>query len=117
MKTLLLVIQKFLFKQVFGILVITYLTIIPQFCIFQPKYFLVFGKEIAFKCIFSFQGDYFLFHKCKHQFQHFLFKKFVSCKQGINLSRPDPGRGQKINLNFYFHSSLLCLKRFYEGLK
>ena len=22
----------------------------------------------------------------------------------------------KINLNFYFHSSLRCLKRFYEGL-
>ena len=23
----------------------------------------------------------------------------------------------KINLNFYFHTSLWCLKRFYEGLK
>ena len=23
----------------------------------------------------------------------------------------------KINLNFYFHTSLRCLKRFYEGLK
>ena len=31
--------------------------------------------------------------------------------------RLDPGRRKKINLNFYFHTSLWCLKRFYEGLK
>ena len=24
---------------------------------------------------------------------------------------------KKINLNFYFHTSLWCLKKFYEGLK
>ena len=30
---------------------------------------------------------------------------------------PDPRRRAKINLNFYFHTSLWCLKRFYEGLK
>ena len=35
----------------------------------------------------------------------------------INPSRPDPGRREKINLNFYFHTSLWCLKTFYEGLK
>ena len=35
----------------------------------------------------------------------------------INPSRLDPGRRKKINLNFYFHTSLWCLKRFYEGLK
>ena len=37
----------------------------------------------------------------------------------FNPSRPDPEeiRREKINLNFYFHTSLLCLKRFYEGLK
>ena len=29
----------------------------------------------------------------------------------------DPGRREKINLNFYFHTSLWCLRRFYEGLK
>ena len=34
----------------------------------------------------------------------------------INPSRPDPGRREKINLNFYFHT-LWCLKSFYEGLK
>ena len=33
-----------------------------------------------------------------------------------NLSRPDPGRREKINLNF-FHTSLWYLKSFYEGLK
>ena len=32
-------------------------------------------------------------------------------------SRPNPGRREKINLNFYFHTSLWCLKRFYEDLK
>ena len=35
----------------------------------------------------------------------------------LNPSRPNPGRREKIKLNFYFHTSLWCLKRFYEGLK
>ena len=34
----------------------------------------------------------------------------------FNLSYPDPRRREKINLNFYFHTSLWCLKRFYKGL-
>ena len=34
----------------------------------------------------------------------------------LNPSRPNPGRREKIKLNFYFHTSLWCLKRFYEGL-
>ena len=34
-----------------------------------------------------------------------------------NHSRPDPGRGEKINLNFCFHTYLWCFKMFYEGLK
>ena len=34
----------------------------------------------------------------------------------FNPSRPDPGGREKINSNFYFHTSLWCLKRFYEGL-
>ena len=34
----------------------------------------------------------------------------------FNSSRPNPGREEKINSNFYFHTFLLCLKRFYEGL-
>ena len=32
-------------------------------------------------------------------------------------SRPDSERREKINLHFYFHTYLWCLKRFYESLK
>ena len=35
----------------------------------------------------------------------------------INPSRPNPGRREKIKSNFYFHTSLWYLKRFYKGLK
>ena len=35
----------------------------------------------------------------------------------LTPSHLDPGRGEKINLNFYFHISLRCLKGFYESLK
>ena len=35
---------------------------------------------------------------------------------GFNSSRSDRGQREKINLNFYLHTSLRCLKRFYEGL-
>ena len=35
----------------------------------------------------------------------------------FNPSRFNPGRREKIKSNFYFHTSLWCLKRFYEGLK
>ena len=35
----------------------------------------------------------------------------------FNLSRPDPGRREKINLNFSFHTTLWWLKRFYKGPK
>ena len=35
----------------------------------------------------------------------------------FNPSRPNHGRRRKIQLNFYFHTSLGCFKRFYEGLK
>ena len=35
----------------------------------------------------------------------------------INPSRPTPGLTEKINLNFYFHTSLWHLKRSYEDLK
>ena len=30
---------------------------------------------------------------------------------------PNPGQIEKMKLNFYFHTSLWCLKRFYEALK
>ena len=35
----------------------------------------------------------------------------------INPPSPNHGRREKTNLNFYFHFSFWCLKRFYEGLK
>ena len=35
----------------------------------------------------------------------------------FNPSRPNPGRREKSKLDFYFHTSLWCLKRFYECLK
>ena len=41
----------------------------------------------------------------------------VSKIDEFNPSHPDPGRREKLNLNFYFHTPLRCLKRFYEGLK
>ena len=41
--------------------------------------------------------------------------KFVSLVQ-INPSRPKPRRREKNKLNFYFRTSLWCLKRFYQGL-
>ena len=33
------------------------------------------------------------------------------------LSVPVPDKVKKIKLNFYFHTSFWCLKKFYEGLK
>ena len=38
-------------------------------------------------------------------------------KNLFNPSRPSPGQREKMNLNFCFHTSLWCLKRFYESLK
>ena len=35
----------------------------------------------------------------------------------VNPERPNPGQRKKIKLNFYFHTSSWCLKRYYEGLK
>ena len=34
----------------------------------------------------------------------------------VNRLHPNSGQKEKNNLNFYFHSSLWCLKMFYEGL-
>ena len=35
----------------------------------------------------------------------------------VNLTRPDHGQREKINLNFYFHTSLWCHKGFMKALK
>ena len=37
--------------------------------------------------------------------------------RSLNPSRPNPRRREKYKLNFYFHTSLWCLNRCYEGLK
>ena len=40
----------------------------------------------------------------------------IKAASWFNPARPDPGKREKINLNFYFHT-LWCFKRFYDGLK
>ena len=56
----------------------------------------------------------------------YFFKTYAENEAGRLISDPllffdpfhlNPGRREKIKLNFYFHTSLWCLKRFYEGLK
>ena len=55
--------------------------------------------------------------------QRFGYKSFFEHKHISNVmilfnpSRPNTGRREKNNLNFYFHSFLWCRKRFYECLK
>ena len=45
-------------------------------------------------------------------------KTFTNCSRNFfNHSSSDPGQRGKTNWNFYFCTSLWCLKRFYEGLK
>ena len=48
---------------------------------------------------------------------HIWRKKPPYTNHTLKLSRPSPGRGEKINLNSYFHTCLRCLKKLYEGLK
>ena len=38
------------------------------------------------------------------------------CTIILTLPAPISGQREKINLNFYFHTALWCLKRFYDGL-
>ena len=57
----------------------------------------------CFKFIVSKKSSVFLWCRCKVIY--------------LNPSHPNSGRREKINLNFYFHISLWCLKRFYEDLK
>ena len=51
--------------------------------------------------------------------QHFYISmvSFSLSQFYFNPSLPNPGRREKIKLNFYFHTSFWCLERFYEGLK
>ena len=42
---------------------------------------------------------------------------FLQSFSNIYGSRSNPGRREKIKLNFYFHTCWWCFKRFFEGLK
>ena len=46
-----------------------------------------------------------------------LFVVVVFKKGALTLPVPIPDEEKKIMLNFYFHTYMWCLKRFYEGLK
>ena len=56
-------------------------------------------------------------------FSHFTFFQMESTFSvntdllSFNPSHPIPDEEKKIKLNFYFYTSLWCLKRFYKGLK
>ena len=45
--------------------------------------------------------------------EHYCFKIHTF----LTLPALIPDKEKKMNLNFYFHTSLWCIKRFYEGLK
>ena len=53
------------------------------------------------------------YDKAKHYFINILWKS----KFDLNPCLLNSGRREKIMLNFYFHTSLWWLKRFYEGLR
>ena len=42
---------------------------------------------------------------------------YIASTDALNPPRPNPEGREKIKLSFYFHTSLWCLKSFYEGLK
>ena len=46
-----------------------------------------------------------------------LFDEFFVRSLDTDPSSPNPGQRQKVKSNFYLHTSMWCLKRFYEGLK
>ena len=56
---------------------------------------------LPFLPTFSFHSSFTSMWTLSHLYEHFL---------------PRSGRIEKINPNFYFHTSLWCLKRFYAGL-
>ena len=48
---------------------------------------------------------------------HLILCLLIISFSAFNPSHPDPGRREKINIYFYFHTSLWCWKRFYEVMK
>ena len=63
-------------------------------------------KQRMLHCILLIKNDYERKTKYNRPFENIY----------IYPSRPDPRRREKINLNFHFHTSLWCFKRFYEDL-
>ena len=59
----------------------------------------------------------FLFSHVFTNFFMFRFYEGLERYLHFNPCRPNPGRREKTKLNCYFHTSLWCLKRFYECLK
>ena len=60
--------------------------------------------------------EYFLLLNSCFQILELIIWNFLT-QRFFNPTCPNPGRREKIKLNFYFYTSLWCLKRFYEGLK
>ena len=42
---------------------------------------------------------------------------YLSAQFQLNPSRPNPGQREKLKLNFYFHTSLRCLKRLFRNAR
>ena len=55
-----------------------------------------------------------MFTEDKHENNHEIHEETVN---EFNSACPNHGQRGKIKLNFYFHTSLWCLKSFYEVLK
>ena len=60
--------------------------------------------------------EYFLLSNSCFQILELIIWNFLT-QRFFNPTCPNPGRREKIKLNFYFYTSLWCLKRFCEGLK
>ena len=50
--------------------------------------------------------------KCQFYWRSLSASDGIYSFQCVNHSHPNPGRREKIKSNFYFHTSLWCLKRF-----
>ena len=81
---------------------------------FHPSVFLKSGRINWFKI--SAQPPIFRTFTWKYS-AHLQGLKIPALLYKNNPFRPNPERREKIKLNLYFHTSLWCLKRFYEGLK
>ena len=83
------------------------------------------GWECQGSVFLNYKNRYIIFFICGKRFSMARIKFSSHENSGLsaylstllNLSRPIPGRREKIKFNFCFHTSLQYLKRFYEDLK